>query len=126
MASAKTQEVIAPSDVSKMPANVSDSQPKEGTLVTAVKVTGEHKATFAKDNQTGKWMIRVVGPRANRFVGRIIPVLRTSGETVHEECGGVRWFGVDDGQVIKSDAGKPVCLYEHKAKPRHLDEDIPF
>jgi hypothetical protein len=102
------------------------SEPIEGTLVTAVRVTGEHRATFCKDNYTGKWSIRVVGPRANKFAKRIIPVIKGNGETVHEECGNLSWTGVDDGSVIASDAGRNVAIYVHRPKPRDLDEEIPF
>lgn len=106
--------------------NVTVMAPAEGTVITKVRETGEHKATFCKDNYNGRWSIRVTGPTANRFAGRIIPVVRSSGEIVYEETGNLQWTGVDDGSVIASDAGKNVAIYGHKPKPRQLDEDIPF
>jgi hypothetical protein len=119
MANAKKQ-------LAKTETNHTSVEPVEGTLVTAVKVSGEHRATFCKDNYTGRWSIRIVGPRANMFAGRIVPVIKGSGDTVHEETGTLSWCGTDDGSVIPSDAGKLVAIYRHVAKPRALDDEIPF
>lgn len=86
-----------------------------------------HKATYGRDKRTAKYNIRVVGPHANRFEGRTVPVKTASGEEHSEKLTKLVWTGTDDGSVIAADEGKPVALYEFEQKKKEeLNDEIPF
>jgi hypothetical protein len=38
-----------------------------------------HKATYARDNRSGSYLVRVQGPKSNQFAGREVPVTRMDG-----------------------------------------------
>lgn len=82
-----------------------------------------HKATYASDKYNpGQYNIRVIGPHAAKFSGRVVPVTRKDDSTSEETLGKCFWSGVD------KDTGRPVALYHFEAKPRdeELDDEIPF
>lgn len=88
---------------------------------------GQHRANYSRDNVNGGWLIRVVGPFANRFRGREVPVLTNSGENHPEKLDKLIWSGVDEGNVNPADKGKNVALYSFLPKPKdELDDAILF
>jgi hypothetical protein len=100
---------------------------KRGSTVGSASAGGKHKATYTRDKKTGKFLIRVVGPHANAFIGREVPVATAAGEVHTEKLLRVKFSGVDDGNIIPSDQGKPYAVYEFEAKPRaDFDDEIPF
>lgn len=81
----------------------------------------QHKATYARDQRKGGYIIRVEGPNANRFAGRTVPVTRKDGSEDEEKLLNLLWSGNDQ------ESGKPVALYEFEPKPRNENyDDIPF
>ncbi|MDE2019765.1 MAG: hypothetical protein KGJ13_05475 [Patescibacteria group bacterium] len=81
----------------------------------------QHRATYSRDKLNGGWLVRVVGPRAKEFAGRVVPVETTHGEDT-EKLDALIWSGVDDGTYTKEDAGKPVGLYSFKPRPKEKTE----
>lgn len=79
-----------------------------------------HRATYATDKRNGGYLIRVEGPFANRFVGREVPVTLMKGGDHTEELVRLIWSGID------KESGANVALYAFKAKPREVEEVIPF
>jgi len=65
----------------------------------------QHRATFARDKRNGGYLIRVMGPYANRFAGREVPVTLKSGATRQASLEAVIWTGNDN------ETGQPVALY---------------
>lgn len=70
----------------------------------------------------GGYIIRVIGPMANRFAGREVPVGRRDDSESTEKLTDLVWSGTDE------DTGKPVALYNFEPRPRgtDLDDEIPF
>lgn len=95
----------------------------ENTTGKKVKVSGDHRATFAADEYTGGWKIRVIGPNPNRFANRIIPVVRKDGTTTDVQLLGLSWY---DESWKDDDTGEHVALYEMQRQRRRLDDEIPF
>jgi hypothetical protein len=95
---------------------------------------GAHRATWAKDRRNGGYLVRVIGPNANRFgerrvddgskdgiiVRRKVPVTLKSGEQKMAELGGVVWTGKDE------DTGQPVALYTHIPEQADEQDELPF
>lgn len=79
-----------------------------------------HKATYARDKKKGGYLIRVEGPQAAQFAGRNVPVTMMNGDEHEEDLDKLIWSGND------KETGKPVALYGFIAKPRELDDEIPF
>jgi len=79
-----------------------------------------HKATYATDKRKGGYLVRVEGPRAPEFVGRIVPVTTRDGNEHDEKLVRLIWTGTD------KESGKPVALYSFEAKPREAADEIPF
>lgn len=75
-----------------------------------------HKATYAKDKKKGGYLIRVIGPQANAFAGREVPVTKKDDSETIEKLTDLVWSGKDD------ETGRPVALYAFEAKPK---EDMP-
>lgn len=75
-----------------------------------------HRATYARDNRNGGYLIRVEGPNAPRFAGREVPVTMRDGGSHKEHLKGLIWSGND------KESGKPVALYSFEAKPREQEE----
>ncbi len=80
-----------------------------------------HRATYATDKRKGGYLIRVVGPNAARFKGRVVPVTLKDGKEGKETLSKLLWSGLD------LTSGETVALYEFLAKPRDaVNDEIPF
>jgi len=90
-----------------------------------------HKATYAQDKKNGGYLVRVIGPDAEKFVGREIPVTNKDGETNIEKVVRLIWKGVDtgipakDGKPEIKGTGQPAALYE-MAKREKQKKDVEF
>ena len=84
-----------------------------------------HKATYARDKKNGGWLVRVIGPQANMFAGRTVPVTTNSGDEHDEELNKLIWSGVDNGFEDNPGTGKPAALYSFKQKPKE-EKSIEF
>ena len=76
----------------------------------------KHRATYARDNRNGGYLIRVEGPSAAKFAGRDVPVTLRDGGEQPEKLKGLIWSGND------KENGKPVALYSFEPKPREQEE----
>jgi hypothetical protein len=85
---------------------------KEGEQANGTKPVRKHRATYASDKRKGGYNIRVVGPNADAFVGRTIPVTTKSNEEHEETLIRLFWTGID------KDSGEKVALYTFQGKPR--------
>lgn len=72
----------------------------------------KHRATYARDNRNGGYLIRVQGPYPEKFAGREVPVVLKSGKEHAEKLDKLIWTGAD------KDSGERVALYSFVAKPR--------
>lgn len=80
-----------------------------------------HKATYATDKRKGGYLIRVIGPKANAFVGRLVPVTRKDNTETEEKLARLIWSGKDE------ETGAPVALYSFEPRPKDdLNDEIPF
>ena len=84
----------------------------------------EHKATYARDKKTGGYIIRVQGPKANAFAGRVVPVVTKDGGEHSETLDKLIWTGTDDGAI--SGYTGPCALYSFKSQPKKVEDEIPF
>lgn len=80
----------------------------------------QHRATYARDKRKGGYLIRVEGPFANRFTGRVIPVTRRDNTENPEKLSAVIWTGVDE------ETKQPVALYSFEQQPRDEEDNITF
>ncbi len=80
----------------------------------------KHRATYARDNRNGGYLIRVAGPYPEKFAGRDVPVVLKSGKEQVETLERLIWKGAD------TESGTPVALYTFKAKPRDDQQEIAF
>ena len=55
----------------------------------------QHKATWARDNRNGGYLVRVEGPYANRFARRQVPVTKRDGTESTEQLLDLIWSGQD-------------------------------
>jgi hypothetical protein len=78
-----------------------------------------HKATYARDNKKGGYLIRVEGPHASKFAGKDVPVTRMDNSESIEKLTRMIWAGTD------KETGKPVALYGFEPKPQ-VEEEIIF
>lgn len=78
-----------------------------------------HKATYARDKLKGGYLVRVEGPHANMFSGKIVPVVKRDDTESREALDAIVWFGKDE------ETGKPVALYTFTQKPRE-DNNVEF
>ena len=87
----------------------------------------QHEATYATDKKKGGYNIRVIGPHADKFAGREVPVKRRDGTESFEKLVKILWTGKDDDAPDGSykGSGKPVALYSFAAKPP-IDDEILF
>lgn len=97
-----------------------ESPAQDAAPGTPVKAGRLHKATYARDNRKGGYMIRVEGPNANRFAGREVPVTTRSGDEHPEKLISLIWTGKDQ------ESGFPVALYSFESKPRGEQDELPF
>jgi hypothetical protein len=84
------------------------------------KSSSQHRATYAADKRNGGYIVRVVGPHANRFAGREVPVTLKSGAIQPEVLERLIWSGVDQ------ETKQPVALYKFRPRPAEKDEEIQF
>lgn|SRR5574337_327521 len=97
-----------------------EEEPTPAAVAVAVAASKRaHRATYSRSKQTGKYRIRVEGPNATRFAGRLVPVTLKDGTEHIEELESVVWSGNDE------ETGKPIALYMFVQKPKDTD-DIPF
>lgn len=98
-----------------------------GSIAVPVKsgARREHKATYARDKRNGGYLVRVIGPHANKFGGKIVPVVKRDDTESQEALENVVWTGIDTGTPEKPGTGKPVALYTFTQKPKS-DDDILF
>lgn len=92
----------------------------DGDVSTVAPSAGRlHTASYTRiKDQHFKWFIRVVGPSAEKFSGRDIPVSTKKGEEHPETLAKMIWNGED--KITKAN----VAIYEFVAKPRVEDEDL--
>jgi hypothetical protein len=81
---------------------------------------GQHRATYASDKRNGGYLVRVVGPYANRFAGREVPVTLRLGGVQPEMLERLIWSGVDQ------ETKQPVALYKFRSRPAEKGEEIEF
>lgn len=99
----------------------------DGEIATPVK-QGEkrsHKATYAADKRNGGYLVRVVGPHANAFSGKIVPVVKRDDSESAEALERVVWSGIDTGTKENPGTGKPVALYKFTQR-KNKDNDVEF
>lgn len=82
----------------------------------------EHKATYARDKINGGYLVRVIGPHANRFGGKIVPVVKRDDSESQEALENVVWSGIDTGTTENPGTGKPVALYTFTQKAKGGDD----
>lgn len=102
---------------------------KDRDIMAKKETNGErrHKATYCKDKYTGGWTIRVVGPQANRFAGRIVPVKRADESEEQEQLKDLRWTGPDKDVRTGEETGLLAAIYNFEPKPKgEQDEEILF
>jgi hypothetical protein len=105
-----------------------NGEPLTGAIATVVKSGAKraHKATFATDKRNGGYLVRVIGPHANAFGGKIVPVVKRDDSETMEELGRVVWFGIDTGTEQQPGTGKPVALYTFIPKGRSEGDEPLF
>lgn len=82
-----------------------------------------HRATYARDKRNpGSYLVRVIGPTASKFEGRVVPVTRKDDSESLETLTAPVWAGTDE------ETGRPVALYHFVQKEREADadDDLPF
>lgn len=99
----------------KNPPSVTDETP-ETDGKAPLKEGRKHRATYARDNRKGGYMVRVTGPYPERFAGREIPVTTRAGDEHTETLDKLVWAGKD------KESGEPVALYTFVSKPREETE----
>lgn len=80
----------------------------------------KHRATYATDRRLGGYLVRVVGPDCEKFVGREVPVTTKANTEHQEKLTRLVWTGKD------KETGDKVALYKFEPKPKEATEDIPF
>ncbi len=84
---------------------------------------GSHRATFSRDKKNpGKFLVRVVGPYAEKFENREVPVQVNDGTTKMTKLTRAIASGEDDGKIIPADKGKKWVLYHFEQAPREQIE----
>ena len=86
----------------------------------AAKEERKHRATYARDNKNGGYLIRVQGPYPEKFAGRDVPVVLKSGKEHAEKLDRLIWTGTD------KENGERVALYSFVAKPRDTQTEVAF
>ena len=80
----------------------------------------KHRATYATDKRAGGYLIRVIGPHAEVFSGREVPVNTRGGDEHTEKLIRLVWTGKDP------ETGEKVALYKFESRPREEQDEIPF
>lgn len=87
----------------------------------------KHTATYSYNQRAQQYLVRVVGPHADKFAGKEIPVTRKGGAENTEQLIRVTKSGIDEGKVTPENKGKPYALYTFVQKPRgEADEQVEF
>lgn len=81
-----------------------------------------HRALYSKDKYTGGWNVRIIGPDANKFAGREVPVERADKTENMEKLTELVWTGIDDGSINPADKGQNVALYKFAPHPKDQKE----
>lgn len=76
----------------------------------------KHRATYATDKRNGGYLVRVSGPTAGAFAGRVVPVNTKAGGEHLETLVRLVWSGND------LQTGEPVALYTFASKPRDTEQ----
>lgn len=94
------------------------SMADEGNKAIGIPPKGKrsHKATYAKDKKKGGYLVRVQGPNANAFAGRMVPVTRKDDTESIEELDDLIWTGKDE------ESGQNVALYSFVAKEKEASQ----
>lgn len=77
-----------------------------------------HKATYARDKKKGGYLVRVIGPHADAFAGRDVPVVTRDDRENIETLDKIIWSGTDTGTEDMPGTGQPAALYTFKPKPK--------
>ena len=83
-----------------------------------------HKASYAQDKKKGGYLVRVIGPSADKFAGREVPVTNREGAEHPEKLDRLVWSGIDagipakDGKPEIKGTGQPAALYTFTSNPR--------
>lgn len=81
-----------------------------------------HRATYARDKQTGRYNIRVVGPNANEWAGAEVTVETKSGDANTEKLEQLLWSGPDKDPETKELTGRKAALYSFEPRPKEVTE----
>jgi hypothetical protein len=98
--------------------DVKDNESAHGVAADPKKRS--HKATYATDKRTGGYLVRVAGPNAERFAGRVVPVNTKAGAEHLETLSRLVWTGSD------KETGEKVALYKFESKPRDEEQELVF
>lgn len=98
--------------------DIKDDEAAHGVATDPKKRT--HKATYATDKRTGGYLVRVAGPNAERFAGRVVPVNTKAGGEHLETLARLIWTGTD------KESGEKVALYKFESKPREDEQEFEF
>lgn len=79
-----------------------------------------HRATYSSDKRNGGYLVRIVGPNAEKFAGREVPVTMKNGDEHTEKLERLIWTGKDN------DTGDKCSLYKFVAKPKEKPEEATF
>lgn len=85
----------------------------------------QHRATYSRDKKKGGYLVRVAGPNANAFAGRVVPVEMASGVEHDETLVALVWSGNDTADYGGTE-GMPIALYSFEAKPREDVDRVEF
>lgn len=83
----------------------------------------QHVATFSFNQRAQQYNVRVVGPHADKFAGREIPVSRLNKPDSIEKLTRMLKSGIDEGKVVPENKGKMYALYSFVQKPRAVEEE---
>ena len=97
-----------------------EEQEETSEATPAAKEERKHRATYARDNKNGGYLIRVQGPYPEKFAGRDVPVVLKSGKEHAEKLDRLIWTGTD------KENGERVALYSFVAKPRDTQTEVAF
>lgn len=87
-----------------------------GQAEAPTKPARKHRATYARDNRNGGYLIRVQGPTPEKYAGREVPVTLRNGSEQVEKLQRLIWTGND------KDTSERVALYAFEPKPREQQE----
>lgn len=74
-----------------------------------------HRANYSRDKKKGGWLVSVIGPNADKFAGREVPVNSANGDETFEKLGALIWSGPC---TLPGFEGQNSALYTFEPKPR--------